>query len=263
FGTSLFETSAHYTHRFSKKSHGRVAATVGSTALEFGIGGGRKISEFSSIRMLYTIGIQGIFWKFEFHRGGQKLIIPILLSRHLNLVFATSALVFPSSLYFLLKIFLVKPFYLKREKQRALEKMGKSSAQVREARTAADKAQQLLQSVANRKRNKQLETGGLVVTKAVYGNIKAYQEKFESGEEDNELESQVLDVTVPLNFLVNDSGKLKLHEGVKKSGIMGFCDPCPGEAKQLYVEYSCGATRYAVSVDDYQELFIPQESHRV
>ncbi|PIA50197.1 hypothetical protein AQUCO_01300735v1 [Aquilegia coerulea] len=86
FGTSSFGTSAHYTHRFSKKSHGRVAARVGSTALEFEIGGGRKISDFSTIRMLYTIGIQGIFWKFEFHRGGQKLVIPILLSRHLDLI---------------------------------------------------------------------------------------------------------------------------------------------------------------------------------
>lgn len=39
---------------------------------------------------------------------------------------------------------------------------------------------------------------------------------------------------------------LQLHEGVKKSGIMGFCDPCPGEPKQLYVEYTYGGDRYEV-----------------
>ena len=98
--------------------------------------------------------LQGIFWKFELHRGGQKLIIPvrifslfllfhfkmhpfssipvrigwiewkairtfglclsnlllmgyilqILLSRHLNPVFATGAFILPTSLYFVLKV---------------------------------------------------------------------------------------------------------------------------------------------------------------
>lgn len=38
----------------------------------------------------------------------------------------------------------------------------------------------------------------------------------------------------------------QLHEGVKKSGIMGFCDPCPGEAKHLLVEYTFGGNRYEV-----------------
>lgn len=263
FGTSSFGAAAQYTRRFSKKSHGRVACKVGSSALEFEIGGGRKISDFSSIRMLYSIGIQGISWKFEYHRGGQKLIVPVLLSRDLDLLLASGALVVPSSLYFILKIFLVKPFYLKREKQKALEKMQKSSAQVGEARAAAQKAQKLLQNVANRKRNKREETGGLVITKGVYGNPKVIQKMIESGEENDEFASQILDVTIPLNFVVNDSGILKLHEGVKKSGIMGFCDPCPDDAKQLYVEYNYGGTRHKVSVGDYEELVIPNERHRV
>ncbi|KAG6780641.1 hypothetical protein POTOM_013508 [Populus tomentosa] len=76
-GTSSFAASAHYTCRFSSKSHGRIAGRFGSTMLEVEAGGGRKLSNFSTVRMLYTIGIQGIFWKFELHRGGQKLIIPV------------------------------------------------------------------------------------------------------------------------------------------------------------------------------------------
>lgn len=262
-GTSSFGASAHYTHRFSKKSHGRIQGRLGSTALELEVGGGRKISEFSTIRMLYSVGIQGIFWKFELHRAGQKLVVPILLSRHFSSFFATGAFIIPASVYFLLKKFILKPYYLKREKQKALENMEKTSAQVREAKAAAQKAQQLLQNVANRKRNKQLEIGGLIITKAVYGARKALTKLGETGESSDELASQVLDVTLPLNFLVNDSGRLKLHDGVKKSGIMGFCDSCPGEPKQLYVEYTYGSNRYEVLVDDYEELFIPQEAHRI
>ncbi|KAH0643083.1 hypothetical protein KY290_035436 [Solanum tuberosum] len=262
-GTGSFGATANYTHRFSTKSHGRIAARIGSTALELELGGGRKISEFSTIRMLYTVGIQGIFWKFELHRGGQKLIVPVLLSRHLNPIFATGAFVVPTSLYFVLKRFVVKPFYLKREKEKASENMDKTLVQVQEARTAAKKAQQLLQNVANRKRSRQLETGGLVVTKALYGSRKALKNRNQIEEVKDEVASQIIDVTLPLNFLVSDSGQLKLHEGVKKSGIMGFCDPCPGESKQLYVEYTFDGSNFEVIVDDLDELLIPQESHRI
>lgn len=41
---------------------------------------------------------------------------------------------------------------------------------------------------------------------------------------------------------------MQLHEGVKKSGIMGFCDPCPGEPKQLYVEYTYGDKTFEVTL---------------
>ncbi|XP_061980117.1 chaperone protein dnaJ 13-like isoform X1 [Populus nigra] len=257
-GTSSFAASAHYTCRFSSKSHGRIAGRFGSTMLEVEVGGGRKLSNFSTVRMLYTIGIQGIFWKFELHRGGQKLIIPMLLSRHLNPVFAIGAFVIPTSLYFLLKKFVVKSYYLRREKQKTSEIKERSSAQVREARIAAEKAQQLLQTVANRKRSRQLETNGLVITKAVYGNSKALKKADKSREVNNESASEVIDVTIPLNFLINDSGRLQLHEGVKKSGIMGFCDPCPGEPKLLHVEYTYGGQIFEVEVDDYAALLIPE-----
>ncbi|KAI7989389.1 Chaperone protein dnaJ 13 [Camellia lanceoleosa] len=218
FGTSSFGASAHYTHHFSAKSHGLIAGSVGSTTLEIEVGGGRKISQFGTVRMLYSVGIQGIFWRFELHRGGQKLIVPILLSRHLNAVIATGALVIPASIYFLLKTFIVKPYSLKWEKHEVLDNMKRTAAQVREARAAAEKAQQLLQNVANRKKSRQQETGGLVIAKAVYGSQNALKKKDEVGETKDELASQVIDVTLPLNFLVNDSGQLKLHEGVKKSG---------------------------------------------
>ncbi|KAK8916217.1 Chaperone protein dnaJ 13 [Platanthera zijinensis] len=261
FGTTSLGASAHYTHHFSTNSHGRVAGRIGSTALEFEIGGGRRISEFSTVRLLYTIGIQGISWRFELHRGGQKLIIPVLLSNGFNTLFATSALVVPSSLYFLLKKYVFKPYHRKREQQKLLDKMAKSSIQVREARKEAEKAQTLLETVSNRKKNKQREKGGLVISKAVYGNLKEMGTSGELRDELNaEVVSQVLDVTVPLNFLVTDSGKLKLHAGIKKSGIMGFCDPCPGTLKHLLVEYTFRGNNYQEVVGDMEELLIPKHN---
>ncbi|OWM88372.1 chaperone protein dnaJ 13 [Punica granatum] len=263
FGTSYFGASANCAWRFSSKSHGCIGGKVGSTALEIEIGGGRKISKFSTVRALYTIGIKGIFWKLELHRSGQKLIIPILLSRHINPLFSAGAFVVPASAYFVLKKFVLKPYFLKRKKQKALENMEKTSAEVQEARKAAERAQKLLENVANRKKNRQLEVGGLVVTEAKYGNLKNDGRSEDLGGVDPELASQVIDVTLPLNFLVSDSGQLKLHEGVRKSGIMGFCDPCPGVPKQLYVQYTYDGKEFEVTVDDCEELTIPQEAHRI
>ncbi|MCH97282.1 chaperone protein dnaJ 13-like, partial [Trifolium medium] len=47
------------------------------SSIEMEVGGGRKLSKFSSVRWLYVVGLQGISWRFELHRGGQKLIIPL------------------------------------------------------------------------------------------------------------------------------------------------------------------------------------------
>nr|XP_043628117.1 chaperone protein dnaJ 13 isoform X2 [Erigeron canadensis] len=262
-GTSAFGAEARYTRHFSSKSHGRITGKIGSTALELEIGGGRKISNFSSVRMMYTIGIQGVHWRLEFHRGAQKFAVPIFLARHISLGFAAGAFILPTTLYFTLKSLVFKPYYRRREKQQALENMEQTRTQVQEAKAAAEKAQQLLLNVANRKRNKQSTTNGLVIVEALYGNPKALKSISNPEENTDELASQIFDVTLPLNFLVSDSGQLKLHEGVKKSGIMGFCDPCPGESKILYVKYTYGDNRYEVEVDDLQELILPQEEHRI
>ncbi|RWW04956.1 hypothetical protein GW17_00031788 [Ensete ventricosum] len=60
----------------------------------------------------------------------------VLLSSDLHPIVATGAFIVPSSLYFLLKLnivqkFVLKPYYLRREKQKALEKKEVSLNQVR------------------------------------------------------------------------------------------------------------------------------------
>ncbi|CAN1185901.1 Chaperone protein dnaJ 13 [Linum perenne] len=102
-GTAFIGASAQYVHRFSPKSHGRIAGRYGSTALEIEIGGGRKISDLTTVRMMYSIGIQGIFWRFEMRRGSQKLLVPVLLSPYFDPAFAIGAFIVPTSLYFLLE----------------------------------------------------------------------------------------------------------------------------------------------------------------
>lgn len=39
---------------------------------------------------------------------------------------------------------------------------------------------------------------------------------------------------------------VQLHKGVQKCGLMGFCDPCPGEEKMLRVTYTWREKTYKV-----------------
>jgi DnaJ family protein C protein 11 len=45
----------------------------------------------------------------------------------------------------------------------------------------------------------------------VYGSSKALKKADESREVNKESASEVFDVTIPLNFLINDSGQLKVY----------------------------------------------------
>lgn len=65
--------------------------------------------------------------------------------------------------------------------------------------------------MASRKRSRQLETGGLVVTKALYGSRKALKNRSQTEEVKDEVASQIIDVTLPLNFLVSESAQLKVR----------------------------------------------------
>lgn len=262
---SVLGISGHYVRHFSSKSRGRVTGKLGSSGVEVEVGGERRVSEHSSAAMFCTISLQGVLWKIRYTRGGHKFVIPILLSTSLNPLTCLGALVVPSSIYTLLKVYVLKPYYLRRERRKTLEQRRSTISQVLEARRASEKAQALLQHVAERKRRKQAKAGGLVITEALYGNLKPSPDvpANEGNGVQDDLPPPNLDVTVPLQFLVDETGhQLLLYEGVKKSGLMGFCDPCPGEPKELRVAYTYQGSEYLVVAGDTEELRIPQERHR-
>ncbi|KAL3679639.1 hypothetical protein R1sor_022595 [Riccia sorocarpa] len=268
-GPTLFGATLQYVRTFSPRSHGRITSKVGSMGVEVEIGGERRVSDHSSAALFCSLSLQGISWKLRFTRGGQKFVIPILLSTTLNPGIAFGALFLPASIYSLLKVYFIKPYYLKRKRRKSLEQRRLTVTKVLEARASSEKAQSLLRNVAERKRRKQAQNNGLVILEAVYGDIKRRQGSTSSlGEEVDDLDDADLpppniDVTIPIQFLVDDSGELRLHQGVKKAGLMGFCDPCPGETKELRVTYTHRGHNYQVVVGDYDELHIPQESHRL
>lgn len=80
-------------------------------------------------------------------------------------------------------------------------------------------------------------------------------EKEKGGErEGGEDDDSIVDVTIPLQYLVEKS---ELRVVSPKRTLKGFYDPCPGEKKHLFIEYTFGgALRRATLMDD-EDVLLP------
>lgn len=121
-------------------------------------------------------------------------------------------------------------------------------ARRREAEIAIDLMKETYRRIVEDEENRK----GLIITKSIYGRWLDLSHR--------DLGDAITDVTIPLQCLVRDS-KLILHEA-SKSQLPGFYDPCMGEDKSLYVQYSFHGVAHEVTIQDSDSLRIPKQSHR-
>lgn len=87
-------------------------------------------------------------------------------------------------------------------------------------------------------------------------------------EDDASLESDpreaplAVDVTIGVRYLVSNSA-IVFYRGYARSGIMGFCDPAPGEDKVLLVLYEFEGRPFQASVHDFESGKLPSQSHHL
>ncbi|KAI8986702.1 DnaJ-domain-containing protein [Trametes punicea] len=183
---------------------------------------------------------------------GQTLTLPIVLSRELDNSLAFWTAVLPSTAFALVYYFRIRP---RRRKQRILF-LNDARRQLREEKSELlrqwKETVSLLQDTAQRHMRAEEACDGLVVLEARYG----------PSEQEEGTEGLEVDVTVPVQALVNSS-QLYIPGKRSKAGIPGFYDPVVGVPKTLRIRYKFRGRLHYAEIPDYMPVVLPLKDHLV
>jgi len=152
---------------------------------------------------------------------------------------------------------------LKKRDERKKKRLLKRSKELEEAMTITKESNKILNEFVGRSIVQERESEGLVILDAYYG-IEDQLKKFDFDSQLeldhlrsldlSNLESQVIDVVIPLQFQVQNSS-LALAD-TTKSSLPGFYDPSLEKSSKLclFVRYSFGDQVGLALVDDYEAL---------
>lgn len=251
-GLTTREVAISKTKHVSKKSTLRFAAKVGTEG--FGVEAGvlRRVSKFTKLGVSVDLGTQGVTLSFCFQRAGQKYSIPILVSPEPSMLSIFGAILCPIFLITFTKMLFINPAEEKKEKRKKEERKRQNATAILEAKKVAEGDVRLMTATVLRKRTIEETRGGLVVVEARYG-------KLDEPENSDPDYPPSIDVTIPLQYLVEDS-QLILHDG-PKTGLLGFYDPRIDEPKELIIRYLFKRKLHQAIISDNEPLQAPLRSH--
>nr|SVE70323.1 EOG090X03AJ [Daphnia similis]SVE70947.1 EOG090X03AJ [Daphnia similis]SVE72210.1 EOG090X03AJ [Daphnia similis] len=243
-----------YCHKLEKhdgRLRGAIKAGTFGAMVEYGLE--RKVSEHSSLAVSMTVGVPtGVMLKIKLSRGNQIYNFPIHLCHEVLPSPIFYGTVTPMVAWIIIRRVVVEP-YMQQQKVKDIERHravhhSQMLARRREAEISIDLMKETYRRIVEDEENRK----GLIITKALYGRWLDLSHR--------DLGDAITDVTIPLQCLVRDS-KLILHEA-SKCQLPGFYDPCMGEDKSLYVQYSFHGVPHEVTIQDTDPLRIPKQSHR-
>lgn len=185
-------------------------------SLAWNIGGTRQVGSFSRVGLSVSLqGDRGLVMSVSWKRLGQSLKIPVVICP-LDLAsvdISLCAVVLPWLTYIGVEYGYIRP----RERRQRRKEMSKRRRQLNKltARRKAESQEQieLMAGQVHRRQEREQAHGGLVITKAEYGYIPSVdQKRSNTGEE---AETKVVDVTIPVAELVEDSELVISAETVK------------------------------------------------
>ncbi|KAJ3069388.1 hypothetical protein HDU98_007517 [Podochytrium sp. JEL0797] len=260
--------------------------------LSTSISADKKISKLDRVGMsVEAASLGGVNFKLKFMRLGQKFVLPIQLAPQLDVRMAVAAVVIPLCTAFALDRLILEPNRRNRLAQR-LTKLREDNAElINQRKQEAISAVQLMSQQVTRKREAEDAKGGLIIVEALYGKLPpsrfprnsysqrpfAFLEREASGvttpphtvgmsvEDIAAMEEggiEWIDVTIPVQGLVHNS-QLFISGNHSKAHLVGFYDPCIGEAKKLRVTYKFQGKLHFIEVDDLSALAAPLRAHTV
>lgn len=209
----------------------------------------RTISQLTRAHLGFSITPLGIFFNFGVTRLGQTFQFPLLVSSIFSPVPVLSGILAPVALYLGIAKFILEPRRAKNLKERDEMKEEATKAYAETQKEKAKTFIELMEDEVKRKQEIEDKNGGLVIVQAFYGKISPEDEFVDENNED------IIDVTIPLQYLVKDS-RLELP-AESKSTLIGFYDPCPNEEKYLQIHYLIKQQMNQIMISDISPLTIP------
>jgi len=261
-GLEAWRIGAAYSNRVSARTSMSLNLNLGEGGPVLDVGCRRRISgnsAFSCHCMLSAL--KGVTLKLSLGRMGQDLAVPLLLANKVSLHASLLATLLPSLLATLAKVVWIGPRKRKRRLRQLQQLRQEKAEEVTRARREATSDVELMQYAVERKRQQEEERSGVIILKALFGRLDPAPERrgAESAAWPVLDETCSLEVSAALQYLLEDS-RLQLFNS-SKAGLPGFCDPCPGEDKRLYVLYRFKGRLHEVVVGDTAPLSLPLERH--
>ncbi|KAJ8651470.1 hypothetical protein O0I10_012969 [Lichtheimia ornata] len=245
--------ACEYTRKLPNQVQLRLSGALSTAGgITASIGSDHKVSKHTRFGMSLECGLpSGVQVKFRIARLGQKFVLPIILSTEFDLQLAFFGAVVPVSIAVALDQLLLQPRRRKQIKEKIAQLREQHAEYLETRKQEALEGQQLMMEIAARKkRQEEKKQDGLIIVKAWYGCLDNVD--FES----DELPEEVIDVTVVVQALVNES-RVTIPGGHSKTNILGFYDPCLGERKQLRVHYRFQHRLHTATVEDKSPLICP------
>ncbi|OMJ79760.1 hypothetical protein SteCoe_20147 [Stentor coeruleus] len=220
--------------QFSCESSGIIRADIEKTHIfsvkKLSAGVGIELGKYTKLCYILENMKGSLFWRIIFKHGGLNFQVPIKLE---NIPVFIGALAIGGAAYITRRIY----SYFTPKDSKIEEKSRKQSCM--------SFVEMIKNNVETDMKNAKL-AGRLVITKALYGN----KDKIHTSQN---LQDEVLDVTLALNFMINNN-QIQLPPSTKQF-LQGFYLVC--ENPILFIEYEIGNYRNVIIVEDNQGIILP------
>ncbi|KAH9849605.1 DnaJ-domain-containing protein [Lenzites betulinus] len=231
--------------------HVQTVLRLGFSGLSWLVGGEWR-GDSAAVGANVSANVEGVTLRVDATYFGQTLSLPIILSREQNDGVAFWTAVLPSTAMTLIYYFRIRP----RRRVQRTQFFNEARRQLREEKSDLlrqwKETVSLLQDTAQRHLRGEEACDGLVVLEARYG----------PSEQDEGTDGLEVDVTVPVQALVNAS-QLYIPGKRSKAGIPGFYDPVAGVPKTLRVRYRFRGRAHYAEIPDHLPVVLPLKDHLV
>ncbi|XP_040567625.1 dnaJ homolog subfamily C member 11 [Lepeophtheirus salmonis] len=243
---------------------------------EYGVRG--KVSRYNTVGATMVVGYpSGVTLRLILVRSTQTYSFPIHLSDEIIIQPILYGTLIPLITWYSVKKFILDPMEKRKKQKLEEEELRKKKDRYEDDKKEAVSVMELMQNRYERIRFEEESKSGLIIERALYGNLVSGDNEC-IREEVNSLlidldapsvHSDILEVTLPVQCLIEEGSKITFHEG-SKSNIPGFFRPLVLDDLNEYsskinflIRYRYQNVLHQVLSTDLETFRIPLSSHKL